>query len=236
MQSLLYVLNISTLATWLSVATFGTVGVIIPGWAEVFPMKAPELLETMGVSPEVTLGDAAPETEASATPATAEPLAPPPELPEMAELPPLPEVPDLPQLFRPAEMAPRIAAPPKIKQARRKSGNDKPMDKPMGKPVGEPAAKITGRLANAGMSDSARIAAGRMRSPSYPSFSRRNNQAGTVIVGFTVDAGGRVSSAQMVSSSGWPLLDTEAVQTVKSWKFPPGGVMKLQRPIVFRIK
>ena len=86
------------------------------------------------------------------------------------------------------------------------------------------------------MSSAERLAAGQMRPPSYPSYSRRNNQTGKVMIDFTVDASGRVSAARVISSSGWPLLDAEAVQTVKSWKFPPGGTMKLQRPIVFRLK
>lgn len=85
------------------------------------------------------------------------------------------------------------------------------------------------------MSDSARLAAGRMTAPSYPPFSRRNGQTGTVLVEFTVDTNGRVISAYAKSSSKWPLLDNEAVRTVRSWKFPAGGVMKLQRPIIFRL-
>ena len=28
----------------------------------------------------------------------------------------------------------------------------------------------------------------------------------------------------------------EAVSTVRSWTFPPGAVMKLQRPIVFQLR
>ncbi|MEY4570486.1 MAG: hypothetical protein RLZZ398_1925, partial [Verrucomicrobiota bacterium] len=46
----------------------------------------------------------------------------------------------------------------------------------------------------------------------------------------------RVISAYPKSSSGWPLLDAEAVRTVRRWTFPAGGVMKLQRPIVFQLR
>ena len=86
------------------------------------------------------------------------------------------------------------------------------------------------------MSDAARLAAGRMPPPSYPPEARRKGQSGTVIVEFTVDASGRVISARAKSPSPWPLLNNEAVRTVRRWKFPPGGVMKLQRPIVFQLR
>jgi outer membrane biosynthesis protein TonB len=43
-------------------------------------------------------------------------------------------------------------------------------------------------------------------------------------------------SAYAKSPSPWPLLNAEAVSTVRSWRFPPGGVMKLQRPIVFQLR
>lgn len=86
------------------------------------------------------------------------------------------------------------------------------------------------------MSDSARLAAGRMSAPSYPSEARRKGQTGTVVVEFTVDSKGRVISAYAKKPSPWPLLNNEAVRTVRRWKFPPGGVMKLQRPIVFQLR
>jgi protein TonB len=75
-----------------------------------------------------------------------------------------------------------------------------------------------------------------MPKPSYPAQAKRAGQAGTVVIEFTVDASGRVISAYAKSSSGWPLLDAEAVRTVRRWTFPGGGVMKLQRPIVFQLR
>ncbi len=86
------------------------------------------------------------------------------------------------------------------------------------------------------MSASARLAAGRMPPPSYPSEARRKGQKGTVVIEVVVDTHGRVISAYAKSPSPWPLLNDEAVRTVRRWKFPPGGVMKLQRPIVFQIR
>jgi len=72
--------------------------------------------------------------------------------------------------------------------------------------------------------------------PRYPDAARRGGQTGTVLVEFTIDTDGRVVSAFAKQPSPWPLLNEEAVKTVRRWKFPPGGVMKLQRPIVFELR
>jgi protein TonB len=72
-----------------------------------------------------------------------------------------------------------------------------------------------------------------MPSPTYPAEARRKGQSGTVTVEFTVDTSGRVIAAFATSPSPWPLLNEEAVRTVRRWRFPPGGIMKLQRPIIF---
>ena len=86
------------------------------------------------------------------------------------------------------------------------------------------------------MTNVARLAAGNMPSPAYPAEARRLGQSGTLVVEFTVDSTGQVISAYAVSPSPWPLLNQEAVRTVRRWRFPPGGgVMKLQRPIVFQL-
>jgi len=76
-----------------------------------------------------------------------------------------------------------------------------------------------------------------MPSPAYPAEARRLGQTGTLVIEFTVDSSGQVISAYAVSPSLWPLLNQEAVRTVRRWRFPPGGgVMKLQRPIVFQLR
>lgn len=247
MQALLHVLNVGTLATWLSVGTFGTVGIVIPGWQEVFAAKSNEPLESVWITPDITLGDpgASEDAEASLQSDVAESeeaLAPPPELPQLTELPPLPEVPDLPPPPKLVEKATKPSPAPANRRSapapQAKPANSRPARPATTSPNksgnGGSTAATTGR--STGMSNSARLAAGRMPSPSYPPYSRQNRQTGTVIIEFTVDASGRVISASVKSSSSWPLLDSEAVRTVRRWKFPPGGVMKLQRPIVFRLK
>ncbi len=62
-------------------------------------------------------------------------------------------------------------------------------------------------------------------SPAYPEEARANSWEGTVTVRFALDASGRILVAKVVSSSGRPILDEEALNTVKRrWnnKFPAG--------------
>lgn len=93
-----------------------------------------------------------------------------------------------------------------------------------------PVGRVT-----AGLSISARLAAGQKPGPSYPPYSKRTGQTGTVVVQFTVNADGRVVAASIYTSSTWPLLDQEALRTVRAWQFPPGEVLTLIRPIVFHL-
>lgn len=248
MTSLIHALNTGTLAAWLSVTGFGTVGILVPEWRWSPSPKSLEEVVTQFFDPEILLGDGdlvdKIPADASSLPAiptaTPEALPAPPELPELAEQEPLPEIPDLPPpapesetpAVKPAEDIPAkpVATP------RRQATNTA---KPVGSAARVAAARTTGGNptgTGSGMSDSARLAAGRMPAPSYPSASRRAGQAGTVTVAFTVDSSGRVISAYAASPSPWPLLNEEAVRTVRRWKFPPGGVMKLQRPIVFQLR
>ena len=66
MQSLFHSLNIGTLATWLSVAGFGTVGVVVPVWQ---PVAAPPAVgETRLIDEDFTLGDSGSPDTAVETP------------------------------------------------------------------------------------------------------------------------------------------------------------------------
>lgn len=242
MNSLFHALNIGTLANWLGMLVFGAVAVIAPDRQAAPAVSYEE--ETRILTDDFTLGDVIsaepapsdepfPSAPSDALASPAEPLPAPPELPEIAGFSPLPEIPDLPA------PAPKPApAPPRAAPATR------PTSPAPGKPAsrsaaaGQPAAtgQPGGSGASSGMSNAARLAAGRMPPPSYPSEARRNGQAGTVMVEFTVDASGRVISAHAKSPSPWPLLDAEAVRTVRRWRFPAGGAMTLQRPIVFQLR
>jgi len=244
MQSLIHSLNIGTLATWLSVAGLGTVAVITPEWEHAMPELA-VIEESILFDEDFTIGDvlsadSGGEISHSATAETSatlpvETLPAPPELPALADLEPLPEIPALPvAAARPSETRGTSAGPARPVAARASStaastGSSSRRGGASGQ-VGNGASSGTGA------SESARLAAGRMPAPSYPAECRRKGQSGTVVVEFIVDTSGRVISAYAKSESPWPLLNNEAVRTVRRWKFPPGGIMKLQRPIVFQLR
>ena len=62
--------------------------------------------------------------------------------------------------------------------------------------------------------------------PVYPETARLNGWEGSVTVRFALDSSGRILVAKVVSSSGRPILDEEALNTVKRrWnnKFPAGS-------------
>lgn len=234
MHGLLHTLNIGTLATWISVAGFGGVAVFAPEkQTKPIPEKPPE---TQLIQEEFTLGEQNPVESPASTPSVpdrsepAEILPIPPELPELAESAPLPEIPDLPVSTSPVPAAPPVSSARRNPEVRPQSGTAR---------TGASRPSASGPRASASggtMSESSRLAAGRMPPPSYPAEAKRKNQTGTVLVEFTVDSNGSVISAYAKSSSSWPLLDSEALRTVRRWKFPAGPVIKLQRPIVFQLR
>jgi periplasmic protein TonB len=233
MNSLLYFTQIATLALWLSVTGFGALGLKFPH--QIKAPTPPKVEEPKWDRDEITLGDtqAAETSEAVPLEVPEESVPTPPELPPIAEFTPLPEIPDLPVPEKTPQIAPfatkpvpRQTSPPKPTSTARTSSSG----------VKTNSTPSTNSTARAGVSEASRLSAGKMQKPSYPSEAKRKNQTGTVIVEFTVDASGQVISAYAKTSSGWPLLDSEAVRTVRRWSFPPGGIMKLQRPIVFRLQ
>jgi len=258
MSSLIHAINIGTLATWLSVAGFGTVGIAVRNGGlrgEVEKAKDPyDQLETIALTEDFNAGDLAPsqatETgdtgEANETDvpfAEQETLPEPPEMPELAEVTPLPEIPDMP--------APKVASADSVSAP---PTPPRPVSKPNPKPAtrsttpvsatgGSPKGKVgaAGKTGNggsnggSGMSDANRLAGGRMPAPSYPSEARAKGQSGTVLVEFIVGENGSVISAFAKRPSPWPLLNEKAVSAVLRWKFPPGSVAKFTRPIVFKL-
>jgi TonB family protein len=228
MTSFIHALNVGTLAIWLSFAGFGTVGIILPLRQQAAKTILPEF--TPISLNEITLGEAGispsapPASEIISESDVSDAPPSPPETPTFETLPPLPEVPTLPieRAAKPAKNSP-VAAP----------ASSSPRSV-----TGSAAKTTTGSSQVTGtavLSEASRLAAGRMYAPSYPAEAKRKNQSGTVNVGFTVDSQGRVISAYAKSSSGWPLLDAEAIRTVRRWSFPPGNVMKMHRAIIFQL-
>ena len=73
--------------------------------------------------------------------------------------------------------------------------------------------------------------------PLYPAFAMRNRQQGTVVLEFTVDASGAVTSVKVQKTSGFNLLDEAAMKVVKErWKFPPGSPRYYFNKFTFELK
>lgn len=65
--------------------------------------------------------------------------------------------------------------------------------------------------------------AGKQPAPEYPWRAQSEGQEGVVNVRFTVAENGRVSAAEAVTPSPWPMLNDAAVRTVRNrWRFTPG--------------
>jgi len=225
MSSLVYAINIATLALWLGLTGLDGVAWLLPVWHA--PAKSSRSGETAAVVsvPEISLGAPAASASASESVPEVTDLLPPevlptaPELPASADWPPLPEVPQL-------ASAPPLATEstqPSAAAPRRRAGK----------------AQVSSSATAAGEASAgaaARMAAGKMPAPIYPAEARRKGQSGSVLVEFLVGMDGRVLSAYAKEASAWPLLNNAALSTVRSWTFPSGSVMKLQRQIDFKLK
>ncbi|MEI7954537.1 MAG: TonB family protein [Verrucomicrobiota bacterium] len=231
MSSLVYAINITTLALWLGLACLDGVAWLLPVWH--VPAKSSRAGETAAFisNPEISLG--APEVTAAVSDPAREvadipppdALPEPPQIPQTADLPPLPEVPDISEVSLPA--MPSVPTAPR---------------QPAATPPQQRSSKSAARTRETASGETragaiaARMAAGKMPPPIYPAQARSKGQSGSVLIEFTVGIDGRVLSAYAKEPSRWPLLDNEALDTVRRWTFPPGTVMKLQRQIDFKLK
>jgi protein TonB len=71
--------------------------------------------------------------------------------------------------------------------------------------------------------------------PEYPRMAQDLGQQGKVVIGFAVDDSGRITSATVKQSSGFPILDHAALESIKRhWIFPPGAANRqFEAPINF---
>jgi protein TonB len=232
MSGILHAIEITTLAAWVSLAGVCTIVPTID-FSHSSPTPTVEVKVPPIVINEIIMDAPAPDgaeaTSASAPAATpsVDSWSAPPALAEPSQSAVLPEVPSLPV---------QATALERIAQPATRPRSAKPSAVVSGS-VNAAAAARPGVAGGQGGGDAAaRLVGGRMPAPRYPEAARRGGQTGTVLVEFTIDAAGRVVSAIAKQPSPWPLLNEEAVNTVRRWKFPPGGVMKLQRPIVFELR
>ena len=77
--------------------------------------------------------------------------------------------------------------------------------------------------------------------PPYPRLARRNGEEGTVLLRVLVTREGRAARLELDKTSGFPLLDSAALEAVKEWRFVPArkGTESVEDwvrvPIVFRL-
>ena len=62
------------------------------------------------------------------------------------------------------------------------------------------------------------------RKPPYPRLSKANQDEGTTVLRVLVKADGSAGEVQVKRTSGFPLLDESARNTVETWRFAPATV------------
>ena len=71
------------------------------------------------------------------------------------------------------------------------------------------------------------------RPPAYPSLARKRGWQGTVLLEVDVQSDGMVKSIQINKSSSYKLLDNEALDAVRKWRFSPG--LKSGEPVPMKV-
>ena len=66
-----------------------------------------------------------------------------------------------------------------------------------------------------------RVKPAKAERPPYPRFAREQGWEGTVVLRIQVTSSGSVDTVNIRNTSGYPLLDNSAVQSVKTWTFEP---------------
>lgn len=76
--------------------------------------------------------------------------------------------------------------------------------------------------------------AGKQPAPEYPLAAERAGQEGSISVRFVVAENGRVTAAEAVAPSPWPLLNDSALRTIRNrWRFPSGQLRAYEVAIRF---
>ena len=77
---------------------------------------------------------------------------------------------------------------------------------------------------------------------SYPNRARRKGYEGTVLLEVLVNRNGKVDDLRILASSGYAILDSSAVKSVKTWSFKPAKKgndtvdMWVQVPVRFKLE
>jgi len=196
-----------------------------PEAAEPPPAEAPPPEEPARSEPEEE-GPPPPDPETVPTPRAK------PERTEVAAAEPPPEDPETPKEPPRSEPAKPAAPPPSAPSAAQSAARS-------GGAGGGGASQTTGNAAASAYR--AKVAAQLKRKRFYPNAARRDRLTGTATVSFTLNAGGKVTAARVVRSSGERILDEAAVEMVRrASPYPPipaglGATITIQAPIGFEL-
>lgn len=71
--------------------------------------------------------------------------------------------------------------------------------------------------------------------PVYPAVARQNAWEGTVALAYTVSPQGKVTRVKVIRSSGYQILDREAMRAISRFRYLPGQQGKTFHPVTFRL-
>ncbi len=138
----------------------------------------------------------------------------------------------------PEEEPPPPPPPEAMPEQKPEFVEEKPTPPPKRPPSTKPIAPIAkpkpaGIAGPMSMSSAKAVAISAPR-PEYPYEARRSKITGSGVCVMSVDTGsGAVTSAEMSSSTGNPILDNAATSAFRRWRFKPGTVSKVRTPITF---
>ncbi|MEZ0296372.1 MAG: TonB family protein [Candidatus Methylacidiphilales bacterium] len=181
--------------------------------------KPPEKIQIAQVAPKPR-----PKPKAVAQAPTPAPPAPP------RPAPPAPPKPAAPANTGKTATA---SAPATVGQAGQ-AGRRGPDSKPGTGAEGEPGGTGKQRQGTGGTARTASYAFN--PAPNYPDAARKANQEGVVVLGGTVSESGSVTSVRIVRSSGFPMLDSAAMNAVSRWRLRTPAPSTFVVPVRFRLK
>lgn len=177
------------------------------------------------------------------------PLAVPEPLPQQEAMPqtPLLQIPDLPKLPKAEVTLPAKPPKPQPKKEASKETADRQEHKQRtersertqtaARPPAETASPAASSFAMANWKGE--LYAHIKRFQHYPEAARANGATGTASVVFTLDHGGRVVSARLAGSTGSPILDQEALATIRRaspMPAPPNGSATITVPLHYSLR
>lgn len=225
------VLPSCTFVLW---STCLAVGILGPMWDSTPPSTSnttpaelvAEILHVDSISPAPQPGPVSNAVLPPSAPIQALPQPPPPPTPVAAAIPappewialrdPTPSKATL-QSAAPLQSATQAASIPTQTGHTHPSGSNASEHSPTGQVGDQGASEGAPQTLVYGQGD------GKQPAPRYPTRAKTAGQQGTVLVRFTVGENGRVLTAEISQPSPWPLLNEEALRTVRDrYRFQPG--------------